>query len=87
MWQVRYMTGALKSLERLNKPVAEQIFRKTQWLATNFDSLIPESLTGSWKGVYKLRVGNYRVLYTLDKPNHKTMIHKIGRRRDIYKSK
>jgi mRNA interferase RelE/StbE len=39
-------------------------------------------LRGDWKGVYSLRIGIYRVLYTVDE----TTIHIlfVGRRKHIY---
>jgi mRNA-degrading endonuclease RelE of RelBE toxin-antitoxin system len=40
--------------------------------AENIVSLIPEPLTGQFEGVFKLRVGDYRVLYTLDKTEAST---------------
>ncbi len=81
------MADAVSALERLHKPAAAQVFRKLQWLATNFDVLTPEPLRGDWKGVYKLRVGDYRVLYTVDREARILVIHKIGHRREIYKAK
>ena len=86
MWQARFTSEAVKSLERLHKPVAAQVVRKVQWLAANFGALTPEPLKGEWKGVYKLRVGDYRVLYTIDRQAQSLVIHLIGHRSEIYKS-
>lgn len=85
MWQARFTPDALKSLERLNKPAAQQVFSKIQWMTENFDSLTPEPLTGKWQGTYKLRAGDYRVLYTIERTDLKIVIHVIGHRREIYK--
>jgi mRNA interferase RelE/StbE len=35
-------------------------------------------------GLFKLRVGNYRVIYSFDVEALLITIHKIGHRRDIY---
>ncbi|MDE2027841.1 MAG: type II toxin-antitoxin system RelE/ParE family toxin [Candidatus Omnitrophica bacterium] len=39
-------------------------------------------LRKSLQGYYKLRVGDYRVIYRLD--GHRVIILKIGHRRDVY---
>ncbi|NHZ72546.1 MAG: type II toxin-antitoxin system RelE/ParE family toxin [Aquificales bacterium] len=52
----------------------------------NFDVLQPETLTGQWAGVNKLRVGDYRVLYTVVEEQHRIVIHVIRNRRDVYKT-
>lgn len=43
-----------------------RILNKIQWLSVNFEQITPLSLTGQWLGFYKLRVGDYRVIYELD---------------------
>lgn len=78
MYQVHFTPTAANDLKRLNKPVSQRIFSKIRWLSENFSSLSPVSLTGQWSGVYKLRVGDYRVLYfrykkRMANPNNLTM--------------
>ncbi|MCS7016815.1 MAG: type II toxin-antitoxin system RelE/ParE family toxin [Gemmatales bacterium] len=64
MFQVEFTSGAETDLARLDKPVAQRVLRKLRWLAENFEAITPETLTGQWQGIFKLRVGDYRVLYT-----------------------
>jgi mRNA interferase RelE/StbE len=35
--------------------------------------------------LYRIRVGNFRVLYEIDEPNHRIMVLKIDRRSRVYK--
>lgn len=67
MRALKFTTEARADLARLDLQLARQVFDKLHRLAENFDLLVPEPLTGDWKGVYKLRIGDYRVLYTFDK--------------------
>ncbi|MFH1906506.1 MAG: type II toxin-antitoxin system RelE/ParE family toxin [Chloroflexota bacterium] len=67
MRYLQYTAEAKADLARLDKPLAQQVFRKLRWLAANFDAIVPEPLTGDWKGIFKLRVGDYRALYTFDR--------------------
>jgi mRNA interferase RelE/StbE len=79
------MPQASDDLGRLDKPTAQRIVHKLKWLSQNFSDLVPAKLTGELKGFYRLRVGGYRVIYTVNQEEHQIAIHLIGHRRDIYK--
>jgi mRNA interferase RelE/StbE len=55
---VTFMPDARSDLASLNKPVAQRILKKLRWLSENYDTITPEPLTGQWRGVLKLRVGD-----------------------------
>ncbi|WP_193914548.1 type II toxin-antitoxin system RelE family toxin [Desmonostoc muscorum] len=55
-----------------------------RWLSENFDNLTPQALSADLSGLFKLRVGNYRVIYSFDTEALLITLHKIGHRRDIY---
>ena len=57
--------------------------RKLEWFAENFTRVVPEPLGGEFKGVYKLRVGSWRVIYTIE--GDTIVIQGVGQRREIYK--
>lgn len=67
MLDVQFTANAESALAQLDKPIAQRLIKKIRWLAENFDQITPEPLSGQWKGVYKLRVEDYRVLYTVEK--------------------
>ena len=54
-------------------------------VSENFEAITPEPLTGQWQGVFKLRVGDYRVLYTCDREKQKITVHFVRHRREVYK--
>jgi mRNA interferase RelE/StbE len=86
-YQVRLTPEALDELSQLDRTVAQRILSKIKWLSENFESLTPEILTGGdLTGFFKLRVGNYRVIYTTTKKNHTITIHLLSHRSDIYKT-
>ena len=75
-------------MSKLPKKVAQRILKKLKWLASNFDSIIPEPLKGQFEGMYKLRIGDYRVMYTFDNEEKKLIIvHLVKHRREVYKTK
>jgi mRNA interferase RelE/StbE len=87
MYHVEFTPTATDDLARLNKPIAQRILTKIRWLVENFPALTPESLTGQWASVYKLRVGDYRVLYTFDNAETSITVHFVRHRREVYKIK
>ena len=83
MVQIEWTEGALKDLERLDRPIRQRILRKITWLSKNFQSIVPEPLTGELKGTFKLRIGAWRAVYTLE--GNALVIQFIGHRSEIYK--
>jgi len=82
---VEFAPGAEADLRGLDKAVAQRVLRRLRWLAENFEATTPEPLSGPWQGVFKLRVGDYRVLYTCDKVQRKIIVHLVRHRREVYR--
>ena len=85
MYHVRLLDTASKQLAVLDKSVARRIVERVQWLAENLADANLEALTGEFEGLFKLRVGDYRVVYELIHGEQLVMIHAIGHRREIYR--
>lgn len=86
-YTVEFSPEAVDDLGRLEKPIAQRILRKVKWLSENFDMLSPESLSAEFKGLFKLKVGSYRVIYEAAQHRRLLIIHLIGHRRDIYRKR
>lgn len=82
---VVFTSQAEENLAKLDKQIAQRILKKIRWLAENLETLTPEPLTGQFQDVYKLRVGDYRVLYTLEDEQKLIVILLIKHRREVYK--
>jgi len=63
--KVEWTERAIQDLEKLDLLVARRILRKVAWFAKNFKRGTVEPLSGDLKGTYKLRVGDWRVVYTV----------------------
>ena len=85
VYQVRFLDEAIKDLRRLDATVRQRILKRIQWLALHFDMVIPEPLKGDLAGLYKLRAGDFRVLYQVIPEEQVLVVHLIGHRRDIYR--
>jgi mRNA interferase RelE/StbE len=81
---VEYEPEALADLEKLRKSVCQRIVNKINWLAENFDQITPQPLTADLSGFFKLRVGDYRVIYEFDSDERIIFIDRVGHRREIY---
>lgn len=85
MYRLRILDAAVQDLKALDRQVASRIVKRIHWLAENFNSLKPQALTGSLADLYKLRVGDYRVIYEVIRSESLIVVHAIGHRREIYR--
>jgi len=83
---VEYDPQAVIDLEQLPKTIQKRVVSKIQWLADNFAQIQPLPLSANLAGFYKLRVGDYRIIYEVDRIIRVITIDRIGHRRDIYES-
>jgi mRNA interferase RelE/StbE len=83
VYRARILDAATRELAGLDKPRARWIIERITWLATSLDTISPEALTGELAGFYKLRVGDYRVIYEILHAEQTLMIHAIGHRREL----
>jgi mRNA interferase RelE/StbE len=83
-YSVNYEPEAVNDLDQLTQTTRVRILKKIEWLKNNFDQISPLPLTGNLSGFYKLRIGDYRVIYEFDKENQIIYVNRIGHRREIY---
>lgn len=87
MYRLRILPAATRELERLDKPVARRIAERISWLAANLDDIRPEPYKGDLAGLYKFRVGDYRVIYQILHDEQTIVIHQVGHRSEIYRKR
>ncbi|MEB3191063.1 MAG: type II toxin-antitoxin system RelE/ParE family toxin [Snowella sp.] len=75
---------SIDDLDQLTQSMRVRILHKIEWFKHNFDQMSPVPLTGNLSGFYKLRIGDYRVIYEFDKECQVIYINRIGHRREIY---
>jgi mRNA interferase RelE/StbE len=82
--EIEWAESATKDLDKLDTPIARRISKRITWLSNSFQSVVPERLAGGLKGTFKLRVGDWRVVYTVE--GNTIVIQFIGHRREIYRA-
>lgn len=89
MYQVTFLPDAEESFKRLDKSIQLRIAQKIDWLAANAAKLIHHTLTSlpdELRGLCRIRVGNYRILYWIYNEKKHTKIYEIEHRGKDYRS-
>ncbi len=87
LWKVNFTYEGEEDLEKLNKEIKERVLNKIIWLKNNFDQVASLPLSNKWRGFFKLRVGNWRIIYDVDNSMKEITIHRIDKRDKVYKRK
>lgn len=87
MFKVQFVDDAVDDIRRLDKSIARRVIRKIDWLAENAETIQLIGLRGDLSGFAKLREGDYRIIYELLYQDKIVVIHFIGHRSEVYKSK
>jgi mRNA interferase RelE/StbE len=76
-----------EDLRRLDRTVVIRILGRIEWLAENANVLRTSlrNLPKDLKGLYKFRVGDYRVLLWVDRAGETLVLYGVAHRREIYK--
>ena len=82
-YEVRIISAAEKEMDKLPAAVHKRISRRILTLEDNPRPRGTKKLSGGEE--YRLRIGDYRVLYTVDDKNGVVTIFAVGHRREIYR--
>lgn len=84
MGAVAYTEGALRDLRKLDKSTVDRILRRVRWTAENLEATQHVALRGYDPPAFRLRVGDYRVIY--DMVGASTLrVLQVGHRREVYR--
>jgi len=83
-YKIQVKKSAEKELRKIQKKDLIKILGKIENLSENPHPLGSLKLTNQDK--YRIRVGNYRVLYTVEDSVLTVIVVKVGHRREIYNS-
>lgn len=82
-YSLRIKPSAAKELETVPRKDRRRIVQKIGGLASEPRPAGAEKLSGHDK--YRLRQGDYRVLYSVDDQDRIVVVVKIGHRREVYR--
>ena len=82
-FDVSYSSRSRKFLKKVDKILAKRLVEKIEKLMENPIIHDTKTVEGS-KGLFRIRVGDYRILYKVDYSNNLIGVIKIDKRRRIY---
>lgn len=84
MWSVAYTADAIRTLKRMDRTVARRL--RSKILALARDPKAPNNNVKKLTGIagYRLRVGDWRVIYTLEHEVLTVIVVRIGHRSEVY---
>ena len=81
-YRIEIATAAERQILKLEASVRRRIFKKLDALAINPRPVGVEKLTAV--DAYRVRVGDYRIIYDIDDETTTVVVHKVGYRKDVY---
>lgn len=82
-YKLEVKVSAVKELEAVPRKDRQRVITRIQALADDPRPQGCEKLSGAPR--YRIRQGDYRVVYGVDDDEHLVTIVKIGNRRDVYR--
>jgi mRNA interferase RelE/StbE len=86
-WSVEISPTALKQLNKLDKSVSRRILRFLHDRVEKLDD--PRTIGGKLQGTlnefWKYRVGDYRIICSLENDRLVVLVLRVGHRREVYK--
>lgn len=86
MYRVAYSADAAKFLQRMPRNWRERIVARIRAVAADPDGPQPQvkPLGGPFAGMYRLRVGDWRVIYALDRRAGVLRVARVSARGEAY---
>jgi len=83
-YEVLFTKEAVKDIDKIDFTVKRQLYKKLYYFKELDDiKVVAKKLHNHEIGEYRLRVGNFRIIFDLDK--HNIIILRIQHRKDVYK--
>lgn len=85
-WSVELADEAVKAIDRLDKPARQRIqqFIAQRLMNTDNPRQTGKALTGRYTGLWRYRIGDYRLICRIEDARLVVLVVKIGHRRNVY---
>lgn len=83
-YRVTYVPSVIDDLRKTDQSMAQRLLEKTKWLASNVANLRQEPLHQDLPGIIQYAVGDWRILYSIDREEQIVHIHRIAIRQELY---
>jgi mRNA interferase RelE/StbE len=89
MYKVAFLPDAEASFRKLDKSIQKRVAQKIDWLAEHADRVIHHPLTSlpdDLRGLCRIRIGDYRLLYWVYDETKQIKVYEIEHRSKDYRS-
>ncbi|MDX2112895.1 MAG: type II toxin-antitoxin system RelE/ParE family toxin [Alphaproteobacteria bacterium] len=83
-WTIKFSPAADKEFSKLDRVVQKRIRKYFEERVLPQPYRLAEALTGNKKGLWRYRIGDYRVVTNLEDQVLMIMIIRVGHRKDVY---
>lgn len=82
-YTIEYAKGVAKDLRNLPKPVQLRALQVVERILA-IDPDAGKPLKGPYKGLWKYRIGDYRIIYSIEQKRLVIFVLRIRHRKDVY---
>lgn len=88
-WKIEFDSRVVKDLKKLGHEARERILKFLEdKIETEKDPRrIGEPLTGTMSGLWRYRVGNYRIISLIEDNRFIVLVIRVAHRKEVYKKK
>lgn len=83
MYKIEYAKSIVKDFKKLPKEIKEKALEIVETILAK-DPYIGKPLKGVYKGLWKYRVGDYRIIYSIESDRLFVFILRIRHRKNVY---
>ena len=76
-FRIAFRPAVLDDLAHIDRAMAQRLFDKTKWLASNVGNLRHEPVAPDLPALSKYAVGDWRIFYSIDRDDSLVEIHAI----------
>lgn len=80
---IKWERRAVKELRGLPRAAQQRVVEAVESLRE--EPFKGEQLAAEWKGLRRLRIGRYRVIYAFDGQQFIILVVRVGHRKDVYR--
>lgn len=84
-WQIELTGSAEKELAKLDKPVAKRIIKFLRERVSVDPRSSGKALKGDHSGLWRYRVGDYRVICEIFDDKISVLVIRVGHRKEVYR--
>lgn len=87
VWQVEFLPDAARDLKKLGAGAQQAIlhYLRARIARSSDPRRFGHALTGDKKGFWRYRVGDYRIVASIEDRRFVVLVVKVGHRREVYR--